>query len=222
MTFDRRQVKSKWLLQGKGFSFSRWHLVDSFLLFLVSFATLASISIRTSGTELQSAASFSGIQDKSERSRALFVEAGRVLQSQRCLNCHPAGDRPSQGEFGALHVPKVVRGKDGTGAPGLRCATCHQEENFVPSGVPGGPNWHLAKASMAWRGKSLHQICLQIKNPKLNGSRTLDQIQEHLSKDRLVGWAWHPGSNREPAPGTQEAFGELIAQWIETGAECPK
>jgi hypothetical protein len=29
------------------------------------------------------------------------------------------------------------------------------------------------------------------------------------------------GSGRKPAPGTQKAFGELIAAWIETGAACP-
>jgi hypothetical protein len=37
----------------------------------------------------------------------------------------------------------------------------------------------------------------------------------------LVGWAWHPGAGRRPAPGTQERFGEIIEAWIETGSECP-
>jgi len=36
--------------------------------------------------------SFSSIADRIERSRALFVEAGRVLQHPRCLNCHPVGE----------------------------------------------------------------------------------------------------------------------------------
>ena len=39
--------------------------------------------------------------------------------------------------------------------------------------------------------------------------------------DELVAWGWAPGADREPAPGTQEAFGALVAAWVETGAECP-
>ena len=47
--------------------------------------------------ELRTPQSFDAIADKTERSRALFVEAGKVIQSPRCLNCHPNGDRPTQG-----------------------------------------------------------------------------------------------------------------------------
>jgi hypothetical protein len=39
--------------------------------------------------------------------------------------------------------------------------------------------------------------------------------------DDLVAWAWRPGEGREPAPGTQELFGQLIQAWIDTGAQCP-
>ena len=74
---------------------------------------------------------------------------------------------------------------------------------------------------MAWQGKSLAQICEQIKDPKRNGGKTLAQIHEHMAHDSLVGWGWKPGGNREPAPGTQEQFGELIEAWIATGASCP-
>ena len=42
-----------------------------------------------------------------------------------------------------------------------------------------------------------------------------------MANDSLVGWGWHPGEGREPVPGTQEAFGELIRYWVETGAVCP-
>src|SRR5438876_9381030 len=74
--------------------------------------------------------SFAGISDTRERSAALFTEAAKVLTHPRCMNCHPAGDRPKQGERGELHQPMVVRGKDGFGAPGMRCATCHGPTNF--------------------------------------------------------------------------------------------
>ncbi|WP_077002759.1 Isoquinoline 1-oxidoreductase subunit [Variovorax sp. KK3] len=172
---------------------------------------------------LRSVQSFDSIANTQERSRALFVEAGRVIQSPRCLNCHPTGDRPFQGQGTELrlHVPNVTRGKDGKGAPALRCTSCHQAKNNDASGVPGHPMWHLAPLEMGWVGVSLGGICEQIKDPKRNGKRSLAQIHEHMTHDPLVGWGWLPGAHREPAPGTQAEFGALIDAWIKTGAVCP-
>jgi len=79
----------------------------------------------------------------------------------------------------------------------------------------------MAPREMAWQGKSLAQICEQIKDPRHNGGRTVGQIHEHVARDSLVGWAWRPGGSREPAPGTQEESVRLIAAWIESGAVCP-
>jgi hypothetical protein len=42
-----------------------------------------------------------------------------------------------------------------------------------------------------------------------------------MAEDPLVAWGWTPGAGREPAPGTQEVFGRLIAEWVATGAACP-
>jgi hypothetical protein len=75
---------------------------------------------------------------------------------------------------------------------------------------------------MAWQGRSLAQICEQIKDPQRNGHRTLAQIHAHMAHDDLVGWAWHPGGARTPAPGTQARFGALVDAWIRTGAQCPQ
>jgi hypothetical protein len=165
--------------------------------------------------------SFDGIGDTAARSAALFTEAGKVLTSPRCVNCHPAGDRPLQGEAGRLHQPPVERGVDGFGAVTMRCATCHQAANFDAAGVPGNPHWHLAPREMAWQGKTVGEICAQIKDPARNGGRSLQQILAHLSDDALVGWAWAPGFGREPAPGTQKQLGALIEAWLNTGAVCP-
>jgi len=172
--------------------------------------------------DLRSPDSFSGIADKTERSRALFVEAGKVIQSPRCLNCHPAGERPTQGADMHLHSPLVIRGADDKGALGMRCAACHQSANFEPSGVPGHPLWHAAPKSMAWQQRSLGQICAQLKDTRRNGGKSMAQMHEHMASDTLVGWAWQPGGARDPAPGTQAQFGALIAAWIETGAACPR
>ena len=151
--------------------------------------------------------SFASIADPAARSAALFTEAGKVLTSPRCVNCHPAGDRPLQGASDRLHQPPVFRGLDGSGTASLRCGACHQSANFEPAGVPGHPHWHLAPREMAWQGHSLGEICQQVKDPARNGNRTLEQILAHMAEDSLVGWAWNPGYGREPVPGTQKALG---------------
>lgn len=167
-------------------------------------------------------AEFDSIADKAERSAALFTEAGKVLLHSRCINCHPAGEAPLQGEHSRPHEPPVRRGKNGFGAVGMRCNTCHLTENFDPGGVPGAPTWHLAPESMAWEGLSLAELCAQLKDPERTGGRDLEAVAEHMAEDPLVAWGWEPGRGRETAPGSQEEFGRLIRAWIKTGAACPE
>jgi len=179
------------------------------------------------GTELKPATVFATISDERARSAALFSEASKVIQSPRCMNCHPVGRRPTQGDDLHAHVPFMQAGTGGKGVPALPCKSCHGPSNhatFVSSipSIPGHPHWGLAPVSMAWQGKSLGEICTQIKDPKRNGGRNLAQIQRHMGSDDLVGWAWRPGTGRNPAPGTQSEFGVLISAWIATGAYCPK
>jgi hypothetical protein len=174
----------------------------------------------SSSDSLASVESFLSISDQETRSAAYFTELGKVLTNPRCLNCHPASDRPRQGDTARLHQPPVFRGADGFGLPALRCPICHQTANFGT--VPGNPIWHLAPHEMAWEGKTLGEICAQIKDPARNGNRSLATLVEHIGEDHLVGWAWAPGPGRKPAPGTQKEAGALVAAWIETGAACPK
>jgi hypothetical protein len=170
---------------------------------------------------LASIASFDAIGDTAARSAALFTEAGKVLTHPRCMNCHPAGDRPRQGDVRRLHQPPVERGEDGFGLPAMRCQICHQTANFERAGVPGNPGWRLAPHEMGWEGKTPAQICEQIKDPARNGGRSLKDIVHHVGEDPLVGWAWAPGGNRQPAPGTQAQAGALLDAWTKTGAVCP-
>ncbi|WP_421934676.1 Isoquinoline 1-oxidoreductase subunit [Phenylobacterium sp.] len=184
-------------------------------------AVLAEMAQRTS---LKPAAAFNRIADKNARSVALFQEAGKVITHPRCSNCHPV-DRPVQGDDRHPHMPVVSRGPDGHGE-GLQCASCHTAKNVWVGGthivtIPGNPKWGLAPAEMAWQGKSLGEICAQLKDPARNGGRTLTQIQEHMAHDELVAWGWNPGLGRTAAPGTQAQLGELIQAWIDTGAKCP-
>ena len=188
---------------------------------LVAATACSAVFAQQATTPLKAPRDFAAISDPTERSRALFVELGKVLQSPRCQNCHPVGTRPTQGDDMHAHLPLVVRGTDDQGAIAMRCATCHQIANFQPAGVPGAPKWHIAPVAMAWQGKSLGAICEQIKDPARNGQRSLAQIHDHMAHDKLVGWGWHPGGLRAPAPGTQAQFGALIDAWIQTGAACP-
>ncbi len=169
---------------------------------------------------------FADIKDPRERAEKLFIEMGKVLQHPRCVNCHPKGERPLQGDAMALHQPPVYRGAGGMGLAGMRCNTCHGQENVAylsaEGSIPGHQVWHLAPASMAWEDKSLAEICVQIKDKERNGGKTLAELQEHNAKDGLVGWGWHAGAGREPAPGDQATFGALTKAWIEAGAHCPQ
>lgn len=188
---------------------------------LAAVAGLGASAVFAQGSRtLRDPSAFAAIRDPAARSAALFIEAGQVLQHPRCLNCHPDGDRPSQGT-GYPHQPPVQRGADGHGITAMRCTTCHQTANFEPGRVPGHPNWHLAPVSMAWQQKSLAEICAQVKDPARNGGHSLSEMVEHMAHDSLVGWAWNPGVGREPAPGSQASFGALVKAWAEAGAACP-
>lgn len=165
--------------------------------------------------------SFAGIADPKARSAAYFTELGKVLTNPRCTNCHPATDRPRQGDAARPHQPPVTRGADGMGLPAMRCSSCHRGANFEPAGVPGHPIWHLAPAEMAWEGKTVAEICVQISDPKRNGGRSVHDLIEHIGDDTLVGWAWNPGKGRTPAPGTQKEAKALVEAWVASGAACP-
>ena len=195
----------------------RWTLAAPALL-----ALAAPLAPTLAAEALRPASEFAGIADEAQRSAALFEEAGKVLQHPRCVNCHPAGDRPLQGADGHLHIPAVQRGDGGIGVAGLRCTTCHGQANYDAAGLPGHPEWHLAPIEMAWEGLTLGQICEQVKDPERNGGKDMADLVEHMAEDSLVGWGWSPGAGREPAPGTQEEFGELIRAWADTGAVCPE
>jgi len=178
-------------------------------------------------TGLRPLTAFNDISDARARSAALFVEAATVITNPRCMNCHPATRQPTQGDDLHPHNPPMHGGPSDRGVPGLPCSSCHSLTNtttLAPSirSIPGHAKWSLAPPSMAWQGKSIREICLQVKDPLRNGNRRLTQIYEHMATDPLVGWAWHPGEGRVPAPGTQREFGSLIKAWISTGAHCPE
>ena len=197
---------------------------SSFALLVAALALAQVTAVNSADAPATLAApdSFSNLSDPAARSAALFTEATKVLSSPRCVNCHPAGDRPLQGDAQRLHQPPVERGGDGFGTAAMRCSMCHQDANFDPAGMPGHAHWHLAPREMAWQNKTAGEICAQLKDPARNGGRSLDDVATHIATDSLVGWAWAPGFGRAPAPGTQAQLGALIKAWIQTGAVCPQ
>lgn len=175
---------------------------------------------------LRTVEEFDSIADDAKRSVALFEEMFVVIESPRCLNCHPVNNIPLQGDMMQPHQPPVVRGVGDFGATGMRCSTCHGSENVSfttgKGSIPGHEPWQLAPIEMGWVGLTAAQVCEQLKDPERNGDRTLAELHEHNAEDGLVGWGWEPGEGRTPAPGSQEIFGQLTQAWIETGAACPQ
>jgi len=150
-----------------------------------------------------------------------------VVTHKRCMNCHPSGDRPRQGEDSHLHNFNVQRGPDNHGVKGLQCATCHQKENNEYSGVPGAPHWGLAPLSMAWEGLSRTEIARSFLSRENNGGKSLEETVKHMTEDELVLWAFTPGVDdegnmREVPPASEAAFVAAVKAWAAAGAVVPE
>lgn len=153
------------------------------------------------------------------RSTAAFRKVAEVLRHPRCMNCHTKTEFPRQTDERKPHAMGVARGVDNAGVIGMRCATCHADENVLE--VPGAPHWSLAPLSMAWEGLSDAELADSIKDPAHNGKRSLEDLYQHMAKDPLVAWAWNPGGSRQPPPISHEEFARLVREWIDTGAVTP-
>ncbi len=157
-------------------------------------------------------------------SKAAFLEAYKVLMHPRCMNCHPSGDAPLQGDDSHVHSQNVVRGKDGKGKYALKCTNCHQDQNLAGEHMPpGNPNWHLPSSEMplVFQGRSPAQLARQLKDAKQNGGKTLEQIMQHVTEDKLVLAGWDPGDGRTKPPLTHAEFAAKMKEWIDKGAAIP-
>jgi hypothetical protein len=162
-------------------------------------------------------------KDSIESVRA-FMQVYKVLMSPRCMNCHPAGDSPLQGDEGHIHTMSVQRGMDGTGVYAAKCSNCHQPTN-VPGmhTPPGNPKWKLPPADMkmVFQGKTPKQLALQIMNYNENGHKNKKQLLEH-ARDTLVKAGWNMGEGRVPPPISYKAFVTVWDTWINKGGYAPK
>src|SRR5215831_2063614 len=87
---------------GKKLSFGRRHKAacerDQSLHCCVASPEAVSVSASAQlSNTLQPPSAFAAISDPAARSRAIFVQAAKVLTHPRCMNCHPATDRVLQG-----------------------------------------------------------------------------------------------------------------------------
>jgi hypothetical protein len=167
----------------------------------------------------------SSVASKEAESRAAFLAAYQVLMHPRCLNCHPAGDAPLQGDDSHPHFQNVQRGPDGKGLYAMKCANCHQWKNLPGEHMPPGhPEWHLPplEMRMVFEGRTPAQLARQLKDPEQNGGKTLDEIVHHAAEDSLVATGWNPGDGRSKPPLTQAEFGKKMREWVEKGAAIPE
>ena len=170
-----------------------------------------------------------GSRDGAERSAPAsgdaFMKSYAVFMHPRCMNCHPSGDAPLVGEDSVVHAQNVQRGRDGRGLFALKCASCHQAEN-VPGfhAPPGNPNWHLPPADMpmVFQGRSPRELAMQLKDPKRNGGKTIQEILRHVEEDGLVKGCWNPGAGRSTPPLSHAEFSKAFRQWVEAGAKEPE
>lgn len=148
-----------------------------------------------------------------------WLEVASVLKHPRCMNCHPVGNFPRQGDDRHRHQQLVMRGAHDEGVATLQCSSCHQEANSFDGKVPGAPHWKLAPLSMAWEHLNDQQLCLALKDQAKNGGRDLLALSKHMTEDALVQWAWLPGARAAP-PLSQSAFHAAVRRWVQAGGPC--
>jgi hypothetical protein len=166
----------------------------------------------------------SSINADSIESVKAFETVYKTLMSPRCMNCHPAGDVPLQGDDSHLHTMNPKRGVEGKGVYAMKCSNCHQETNTPGLHTPpGNPEWHLPPAAMkmVFQGKSAHELAKQLVDKKKNGNKDLKKLIEHAD-DGLVLAGWNPGEGRTLPPVTHAEFKKAWITWLKTGAYAPR
>ena len=157
-------------------------------------------------------------------SKESFLEAYKVLMSPRCMNCHPSGDAPLQGEDSHIHTMGVLRGTDGRGLYALKCSNCHQPQNSPGLNMPpGNPKWKLPPAGMkmVFQGKTPRQLAAQLLDKTQNGGKNKAQLIDHVTNDILVASGWNPGEGRALPPLSHKEFARQFKQWLDKGGYLP-
>jgi hypothetical protein len=160
----------------------------------------------------------------SVESKKAFLKVYAVLMNPRCMNCHPSGDVPLQGDDSHLHLQGVKRGLDGKGLYALKCSNCHQFNNLPGLHMPpGNPKWELPPANMKmiFQGRSPHELSKQLLDKKRNGGKSVKALIDHITNDGLVLGGWKPADGLSAPPLSHKEFVRAFNEWIQKGAVCP-
>lgn len=155
-----------------------------------------------------------------EAGLAAFDDIYAVLTHPRCMNCHPAGDAPLQGEDARPHSHGITRFSP---LQGIHCSQCH-----APAGIrdgqaplpPADPLWSMPPRAMAFQDRTPSELCAQLTDRSVNGGRGLVSLTEHVEADHLLITSWHSG---RPAPPLSHP--DLVARfetWSAAGGPCPE
>jgi len=198
---------------------------------------LGSVSLAVAGSSLGGSAP----SRDDAGARAAFLEAYKVFMHPRCVNCHPAGDAPLQGEDSRPHTSfRLRRGADGHGVFTVKCVNCHQAQNLPGSHMPPGatyplkdgaedqahrgePRWHMPPAAtqMVFEKRTPGQLCRQLLDKRQNGKLTPEQLVHHVNHDPFVLWGWNPGEGRSAPPLSHTEFVRKVGEWVDKGGACP-
>jgi len=202
--------------------FNIYRQMGIFAIVAITIVVVA-IACKAKNTSSGEYVSLPEVKQDSTASVAAFKKVYSVLMHPRCMNCHPTGDIPLQGEDSHIHNMLPQRGHDGMGVSTMKCANCHASTG-VPgeSTPPGNPSWHLPPADMkmVFQGKSARELALQLVNPEKNGHKDMQALREH-AEDTLVKSGWNMGGDRELPPLSYEQFKEVWYTWIDNGAHAP-
>lgn len=191
---------------------------------MLSFVVIMSFAFKTKNDFTAEDAEYHHFNKDSVASVKAFMQVYKVLMSPRCMNCHPSGDIPLQGDDGHIHTMLPKRGKDGQGLYAMKCSNCHQPENTVGIHMPpGSPAWHLPPANMkmVFQGRTPNQLAKQLVDRKRNGNKSMAQLLAHAD-DALVLVGWNPGEGRSLPPMTHAEFKQAWTTWINNGAYAPR
>jgi len=168
---------------------------------------------------------FAQTTGESAASVKAFLKAYPVFMDPRCVNCHPNGDHPLQGNDSRPHAMNIKRGPEGVGKNGLWCVTCHQSEGLPgPHMPPSAPGWELPPQDtpMVFESESPRRLCEHLKDPEQNGGRSPEEVVDHVEEAPLVLWGWNPGEGRTPVPMPHQVFVKTMREWAQKGAACPE
>ena len=192
--------------------------------FLILLVLGISVGMSEKNFDNENYMTLSSLKKDSVASKEAFKKVYSVLMHPRCMNCHPSGDIPLQGDDSHLHGMSPHRGKDGKGVYAMKCANCHQNEN-TPGlhAPPGNPEWHLPPADMkmVFEGRTANQLAKQLIDKSTNGNKSIKELIAH-AEDTLVKAGWHPAEGLSLPPMSHAEFKEAWITWLKTGAYAPE